>query len=58
MDARDLNSMKNYIERKIKDAKPIPTEAPPTMQYEEESLNEESSEVRIKEIFLKSINCS
>lgn len=33
--------MRNYIEQKMKDAKPIPTQAPPVQQQEQEEDEEE-----------------
>ncbi|CAF3748739.1 unnamed protein product [Rotaria magnacalcarata] len=44
VEARELNRIQNYIELKLKEAKHIVTEAPPTVQYEEEQTNEELSE--------------
>ncbi|CAF4602945.1 unnamed protein product, partial [Rotaria magnacalcarata] len=47
VEARELNRIQNYIELKLKEAKHIVTEAPPTVQYEEEQTNEELSEVNL-----------
>ncbi|CAF1476375.1 unnamed protein product [Rotaria sp. Silwood1] len=42
--ARELNMMRNYIEQKMKEAKPIATEAPPIIvEHEQEQMTEESS---------------
>ena len=43
MQSRDVNTMRNYIEQKLKDAQPVPTEPPPSVQQEpEEVINEPS----------------
>jgi len=43
VEARDLEKMRNYIEQNMRDAKPIPTEAPPIQQQSEEIIEKLSS---------------